>query len=95
MSGKGQRRTSSRKVELLHQRVRGLAAELLLQNELDLLRQEIARLDNRCEFLASVRGTQSRTYRDTVVERDMLLLQADRLITQWAEKHVSVAAAQA
>lgn len=95
MTGKTRRRVSSRKVQRIEQQVRGLAAELLLQNELNGLRREIARLDGRCEFLESVHGLRSQQYRDAASERDMLLLQADRLITQWAEKHVSVASAEA
>jgi hypothetical protein len=79
----------------MEQQVRGLAAELLLQNELAGLRREIDRLDGRCEFLASVHGARSRQYRDAATERDSLLLQADQIITQWAEKHVSVATAKA
>ena len=77
------------------QQVRGLAAELLLQNELDALRREIAILDDRCAFYESVHGVRSQTYRDTARERDSLLLQADQLITQWVEKHDGTTAAEA
>lgn len=82
-------------VALLRRCAQRLAAELLLHNDLDELRREIARLDNRCEFLASVRGPGSRAYRDAATERDMLLLQGDRIISQWVDRYVSTATTQA
>lgn len=90
MTERTRRRPSSRKMEQIQHKVRGFAAELLLHNELAGLRLEIERLDNRCEFIAHVHGRRSQKYRDAAMTRDSLLLRADQIITQWAEKHVSI-----
>ena len=95
MTRQVRRRTSAKQVEHVEQLVRGLAAELLLQSELAALRTEIKALDDRCIFYESVYGTTSPIYREVASERDMLLLQADQLITQWTEKHVNIARVEA
>lgn len=95
MSSNAKRNPKSRKVAQLEQQIRGLAAELLLQHELNRLRREIERLDERCEFIEHVHGPRSRQYRAVAMERETLLLRADQIITQWVEKHVSVASIKA
>ena len=95
MTGKTMRRASSKKAEEVAHKVRGLAAQLLLRHELAGLRKTLAQLDDRCAFYESVHGGRSEQYREVAAERDMLLLHADRLLTQWAEKHVSIARIEA
>lgn len=67
----------------VQQNVQGLAADLDLIDQLDKIRAELVVLDNRCTFLEGVYGRDDQRYKDAHVERDLVLLRADKLIAAW------------
>jgi len=75
--------------------VHALAGMLLLKAELKDLREQVQALDDSCMFFESVHGPESKAYRKAAHKRNMLLLQADQLLTHWVTKRVDITAATA
>lgn len=65
---------------------RGLAADLSLLEQLQKVRSEISALDDKCTFVEEVYGRDHKAYRKAHVERDQLLLSADKLVQRWLKE---------
>ena len=87
MTGHARREIEPVRIQRMKRSVRGLANHLILLRELADIRNEVSILDDRCAFFEHVSGVETEMYRDAAGARDSLLVQADRLLTRWAEAY--------
>ena len=65
---------------------RALAADLALIEQLHKVRVALVELDDKCTFMEGVYGRDHKDYRKAHVERDQLLLSADKLVQKWLKE---------
>lgn len=81
------RRPSDHRLRRITASMQRLTAQLALNEALEDLREQIAELDSRCLFLATVRGARSAELRDATNTRNTLLVRADNLVQHWVENY--------